>query len=102
MPDELLDIEAVRSYVGPRGTWAVESGERVTRFRKKLHRDDINEFAKSCGVTGTSMKRIEAGELVPREYLRAVIAWNVGRDIEEIWPPLQRKQISALAAPLVA
>lgn len=99
---DVLDVEALKSYVSRNGTWAVESGLRVSKMRQKQTGLEVAQFADRCGVSATTMKSIEAGQLVPREYLRAVIAWHVGRDVDDLWPPLRRQQISDLAGPVVA
>lgn len=95
MQVELIDAAALREYLGPRGPWAVEAGSRVRKYRKRLQKSET-WLAAGVGTSAQTIRQIEAGNLVPREYLRAAIAFCLGQDVETIWPPLTRNRIGEI------
>lgn len=92
---EVIDTPALREYLGPSGPWATESGARVKKYRTAL---GVNELwlAAAVGVSVQTIRSIESGLLVPRDYLRAAIAFAVGQDPETIWPTLTRRRIGEI------
>lgn len=91
---EIIDTPALREYLGRGGPWAIECGQRVTKYRKRLGESASTTWlAASVGVSNQTIVEVEAGRLVPRDYLRAAIAFSVGQDPETIWPQLTRQRI---------
>lgn len=89
---EVIDSPALREHLGPNGPWASECGARVKKYRNRMGQTET-WLAACVGSTTQTIRQIEAGKLVPREYLRAAIAYTLGQDIETIWPPLTRSRI---------
>lgn len=92
---EVIDTPALREHLGPLGPWALESGARVRKYRERMGQSET-WLAAIVGTTGQTIRQVEAGKLVPREYLRAAIAYALGQDIETIWPPLTRRRIGEI------
>lgn len=89
---ELIDTPALREYLGRGGPWALECGQRLRKYRERLQQT-TTWLAATVGVSNQTIVEIEAGRLVPRDYLRAAIAFAVGQDIETIWPQLTRQRV---------
>lgn len=96
--DTDYDIAALRDYFRPGGTYAVECGRGVESLRKDLH-ITRERLAAECGVTATTIRSIEGGLLLPRDYLRAAIALTLGKDVTDLWPPPRRARLYEMAAP---
>ena len=82
-----LDVPAIKEHLRPYGPWAIAAGKRVTAAREAAELAPV-ELATVVGVSLTTIKEIEAGQLVPREYLRHAIAWTTGAKVADLWPPL--------------
>lgn len=95
VPAELIDTEALREHLGPNGPWAVDSGARVRKYRLRMDKSEA-WLAAGVGVTVQTIRMVETGQIVPRDYLRAGIAFCLGQDIETIWPPLTRLRVGEL------
>jgi DNA-binding XRE family transcriptional regulator len=92
-----IDTAALRSQLGPQGPWAVRAGLRVAELRKRQGLSETH-LAAAVSVTATTIKQIETGNLVPRDYLRAALAWALGRDVDDIWSPIRRDDVIDMAA----
>lgn len=88
---QLIDISALREYLGSGGPWAIDAGAKVARKRTEFGWSETR-LAALVGVTATTVRQIESGALVPREYLRSAIAFSLGQDVEFFWPPLTRRR----------
>jgi hypothetical protein len=44
-----------------------------------------------------TISRVEAGSLVPRDYLRAAIAYALATEVDNLWTPPTRKVIYTMA-----
>lgn len=93
---EVIDTAAIREYLGPKGPWAVEAGARVRKYRVRCGQTET-WLAAVVGTTAQTIRMVEAGALVPRDYLRSAIAFALGQDPETIWPPLSRRRIGEIA-----
>lgn len=93
---QLIDAPALREYLGPRGPWAIEAGARVKEYRLRIAGLTETVLAARVGATGQTIRMIEAGNLVPRDYLRSAIAFAVGQDVSTIWPPLTRRRVGEI------
>lgn len=92
---QVIDTPALREYLGANGPWAKECGERVAKFRQQMGQSET-WLAAVVGTTAQSIRMIEAGRIVPREYLRAAIAFALGKDLDTIWPPLSRSRVGEI------
>lgn len=93
----MYDTDAIREHFKPGGTYAVECGRRLEDLREDL-KVSRERLAAECGVTATTIRSIEAGILLPRDYLRALIALTLGKDVTDLWPPLRRARLVEMAA----
>lgn len=89
---EIPSPEELRSLVGPRSPWAVRCGDRVSARRTALEITE-EELAASVGVSTMTIKRIESGEIVPRDYLRLAVALALVDDVQRLWEPLRRPDV---------
>lgn len=97
VPSPMLDIATLRSLLGPNSTWAIEAGRKVEQLRTDLgYSHEV--LAVAVGCTTQTIRQIEGGRLVPRDYLRAAIAFALGKDPSDIWPPFSRRHIGEVAA----
>lgn len=95
MTVELIDSPALREYLGPKGPWAIECGSRVRKYREKLSKSET-WLAAAVGVSAQTIHEVEAGRIVPRDYLRAAIAFAVGQDSDVLWPSLSRTRVGEI------
>lgn len=93
MKTEIIDAPALRAYLGPYGPWARECGERVTKYRLALAGMTEATLAELVGTSRQTIISIEAGRIVPRDYLRAAIAFALGKNSEAIWAPIKRERV---------
>lgn len=107
---EALDTAALRTHLGPRGPWASDAADRIQTILDSIDgaikasgcTRASQWLARELGVTETTISSILRGELVPRDYLRASIAWRLGKDVADIWPPMRRDRISDFVDAAVA
>lgn len=107
---EAIDTAALRTHLGPRGPWASDAAARIQTLLDTLDpaikaagvARQSQWLAREVDVTETTIVSILRGELVPRDYLRAAIAWRLGKDVADIWPPLRRDRISDFVEAAVA
>lgn len=92
---EMIDAAALREHLGPKGPWAIEAGARVRKYRERLERSET-WLGAAVGVSSQTIRQIEVGAIVPRDYLRASIAFVLGQDVETIWPPLTRVRVGEI------
>lgn len=93
----LVDIEVLRSIYAPKGEWAVRCGAAVRRRRQGLGYS-LETLAGLCGTTLQTVGRIETGTFLPREHLKAAIAYALAVDVVLLWPALTRDEIKSRAA----
>jgi len=86
---EVIDSAALREYLRPGGPWATECGQRVRKYRHQLGEKHTETWlGAAVGKSAQTIRMVEAGQIVPRDYLRAAIAFALGKDSEIIWPPI--------------
>ena len=92
---DVIDTPALRDHLKAGGPWAAECGARVKRYRMRM---DVSPtwLAAVVGVSLQTISEVEAGRLVPRDYLRSAIAFALGQDTETIWPPLTRQRVGEI------
>lgn len=56
------------------------------------------ELAESVGVSTMTIKRIESGEIVPRDYLRLGVALALVDDVHRLWEPLRRSDVMGVTS----
>lgn len=93
---EVIDSPALREYLGPKGSWARECGDRARKYRLRIENLTETKLAAMVGVSAQTIHMIEAGNIVPRDYLRAAIAFALGQDTDTIWPTLTRQRIGEI------
>lgn len=86
-----VDGEALRSLTGPASDWAKACGERVRQRRESL-KFSRAQVARSADTSEMTVFRTEEGSLVPRDYLRMAMAMALFCEVEELWPPLTRRE----------
>jgi DNA-binding XRE family transcriptional regulator len=88
-----FDTEDLRSFAD---TWAKECGRRINQRRDLfgLHR---RQLADLCGVTESTIIRIEDGDQTPREWLRLAIAGALRCEVADLWPYPSCERIHEMA-----
>lgn len=81
--------------------WAEESGERHRTQRRNLGFDQT-DVADLAGVANTTVSKIELGLVIPKESVRHALACALLCEVEDIWPPLRRSYVMAVAGAEVA
>lgn len=99
MTTVVIDSPALRDYLGPDGPWAKDAGALVRKYRMGFKLSET-QLAAMVGVTAQAIRSIEAGKIVPRDYLRAAIAYSLGQNLSDIWPPLNRTHVGEIATVL--
>lgn len=89
MTTPLLEADALRTLMGPGGAWAKECGARMKKRRLELKLSQ-ETLARACDTRLQTISRVEGGALVPRDYLRAAIAYSLGLEVNDIWTPPTR------------
>lgn len=56
------------------------------------------QLAAMAETTEATLSRIEAGTLAPRDNLRLAIAYALLLEVDEVWRPIPRTDLSARAA----
>lgn len=92
----LLDTVALRTLFEPAGEWARECGERVKRQRAERGYT-ISRLAELADTNVQTIYKIERGLIIPREYLKASIAYALNTEIIDLWGPLSRRTIGTRA-----
>lgn len=95
---DVIDTAALRDHLGPRGPWAKDAATRIAELLEDLRpaiealgfKRPEQWLAAETSVTETTIQGVLRGDLVPRDYLRAAIAWRLGKDVADIWPPMRR------------
>lgn len=80
----------------PDGPWAQECGSDV-RQRRIAHNLTKIVLANRCGVREATIHRIETGAIMPSDRLRAIVAYHLGADPEEIWRYPSRRDLERAA-----
>ncbi len=93
-PTPLLDRLALDEVLRE---WTVESGQRLRAARSMLGWTQ-DKLAKLADTTPETVCRVELGSIAPRENLRITLAYSVGREVSDIWPPMSRRAVHRAAA----
>lgn len=89
------DMEALRDYM--RSEWTKQAGERLSA-RLRFLGLDMHQLASMTGVSWQTIRRVELGEVAPRDYLRVAIASSLGCKVSDIWADVDREAVAAAAA----
>lgn len=76
--------------------WRLECGQRMRERRKALGLSQ-ETLALKCGIRTPSISRIEMGLQAPTDATRIAIACVLHVELNEIWPPMDRFYVTALA-----
>lgn len=94
--DLIADPDKVRTYY--QETVAREWGVRVDERMRLLNIRDA-DLARKVGTTPQTIWKVKRGQMVPREYLRVMIAFALAADPTELFPAPSREAIlKAVAA----
>lgn len=95
--EALLDEKAVRSLFGPSGDWSERCGRAVRQRRQDLG-FTLQRLADLTGTTLQTISRIESGQLVPRDRMKAAIAYALALEVQDLWTYPTLREISDRAA----
>jgi len=56
----------------------------------------VSWLARGVDVSTQTIYMIEAGQIIPKDYLRSAIAFCLGQDVDTIWPPLTRRRVGEI------
>lgn len=92
---ETVDLDRLRDYIEIQ---AKQSGARVRARRKALglRQHDLARLIDPAFPFQT-ISKIEMGQIIPREYLRAAIAMRLCCEVEELWPYPRRADLMKVA-----
>jgi DNA-binding XRE family transcriptional regulator len=94
---QVLDVAALRDHLKPGGPWAIEAGLRVARRRRELGLNE-EQAAVAVGCSGNAIRAIEAGKIVPRNYLQHAVAYLLTREVSDLWPAVSLSRIGEIAS----
>lgn len=80
--DSGLDLDRLRGRISD---WNVACGERV-RARRLAIGIHGHQLAGLVGCTVQTISKVERGEIVPRDYLKAALSVALCVEVEELWP----------------
>lgn len=91
-----LDPEAVREHLNERlpAAWGARVDERMTSIGM-----NNAQLAVLSGTTPQTISKVRKGELVPRDYLRVMIAAALGTTTDHLFRMPDLKEIEASIAP---
>lgn len=91
---ETLDLDRLRALFDQQ---RLDAGERVRLRRKELGLP-MHKIADAVGVTMQTISKIERGEILPRDYLKAAIALTLAVEVDALWPYPTRLLLAQTAA----
>lgn len=97
----LLDTATVRSLYEPAGEWAKECGLLVRAERVRLG-FTISRLSELADTNVQTIYKVERGLIVPREYLKASIAYALSVEVMDLWGPLTRRKLASRARAIPA
>lgn len=89
----MLDERRLRKAVSD---WSFESGRRLATRRRELGMRQ-EQLASLVGVRATAISKFELGLATPKDSTRLAIACALMVEVVEIWPPIERSYILAVA-----
>lgn len=95
-PPAGLDGDAITALFRPGGRWPRERGALVRERRIQLGLTKI-ELAERCQIREMSVYRVERGETVPSDRLRAVMAYALDCAPEDLWPYPSRLELEIVS-----
>lgn len=96
--ETLLDVDRLRELLGPGGPWACACGSRIREQRQRALGMSLEGAATRAGTTLQTLARVERGEIVPRDYLRAAIAVSLHCEVHDLWRPLSQLELRERAS----
>lgn len=78
-----LDADAVRAYMADRlpAIWGARVDARMTALRMRNV-----QVAVRAATTPQTVSKVRAGELMPRDYLKVMIAAALATDVDSLFP----------------
>ena len=95
----LLDEDSTRELFKPCGPWAARCGAAVRQRRKDLGLT-LQTLADLSGTSLQTVSRIESGQLVPRDRLKAAISFALALEVDQLWTWPSRQEMFEKAAAL--
>lgn len=80
-----------------RTTWARECGERV-RARRNQFGWTLARISALTGIPYQTIHKIEAGQIIPGDYLRLALAQVLGCEVHDLFPLPSKTRVAELAA----
>jgi transcriptional regulator with XRE-family HTH domain len=96
--EPFLDERRLRSAMD---TWQFECGDSL-RKRRQAFNWSQEQLAELVGVRPNAISRFEMGVNTPRDRTRVAIACALNCEVSDIWPPLERRYVMALARVVAA
>lgn len=93
MEQPMLDERRLRKAVSD---WAFDAGRRIAVRRRELGWRQ-GKLAELVGVRVTSISKFELGLATPKDSTRLAIACALMMEVDEIWPPMKRSYVLAVA-----
>lgn len=72
--------------------WSKECGDRVRKARIEIGVTQ-QKLAETIPCPFQTISKVERGEIVPRDYLRAAIALRLCKEVHELWPYPSRERL---------
>jgi transcriptional regulator with XRE-family HTH domain len=89
-----LNLDRLRSYYE---AYAKECGARV-RSRRLMLKLTLADMAELTGLPMQTISKVELGEFLPRDYLKAALALRLACEVAELWPTVPREVLAREAA----
>lgn len=93
----LLDREALGELLGAGGPVAASAGARIRKLRSQFGWTQA-VLAELTDTTVPTINRIEHGMIIPRDYLKASIAYALCAEVSELWEMPTRARLGEVAA----
>jgi transcriptional regulator with XRE-family HTH domain len=89
----MLDDDRLKSAIR---SWRFDCGAELRR--RRIERTWSQErLASLIGVQPNAISRFEMGLVTPRDGTRVAIACALNCEVNDIWPPMERRYVLALA-----
>lgn len=89
--EPVLDAEHVRDYLAQR--LPIEWGTRVDERMKALNMRNA-QLAVRAATTPQTISKLRSGTLIPRDYLKVMVAASLGTTVEALFPMPTTLQVS--------
>jgi len=91
---KIIDTESLKAELAAGGRWATTVGKGVAKRRSELGLS-VRDVAAMSNVPVQTIYRIEAGELIARDYLRLAVAHVLCTDAASLFALPDREAVAA-------